>query len=275
MQKKAFTLVELIVVVTVLSILALFAFNSFVVYVKDSRNARRISDVANITRGIDLYRVNLLTYPLPSSSRNIYYGSGVLWKEWYISNDKHFSQILSMWGWSIVDPLTQDYYTYSVSWIWVEYEIATILEDDIRKAMVKWNFNGKIIGQKENDIFSILAIPSIISSDVSINQIYDLVEEEKLVFSQYANLPSTYNMSIASWFPYSPQDYILFTWSLDQLTNSSTVYSIWLWVTQAYSGSTIASLQDYKFYTELNYSQPEAQEFIKILIKQTIWRSDI
>jgi prepilin-type N-terminal cleavage/methylation domain-containing protein len=44
-QKKAFTLVELIVVITILAILATVAFMYWQTYVKDTRDAVRITDI--------------------------------------------------------------------------------------------------------------------------------------------------------------------------------------------------------------------------------------
>ncbi|MFK7780612.1 MAG: prepilin-type N-terminal cleavage/methylation domain-containing protein, partial [Candidatus Gracilibacteria bacterium] len=48
MNKKAFTLVELIVVITILAILGTIAFISLQGYSKSSRDSVRISDVSNM-----------------------------------------------------------------------------------------------------------------------------------------------------------------------------------------------------------------------------------
>jgi prepilin-type N-terminal cleavage/methylation domain-containing protein len=48
--KKAFTLVELIIVITILAILATIAFVSFSNYTASSRDTKRISSLVNIEK---------------------------------------------------------------------------------------------------------------------------------------------------------------------------------------------------------------------------------
>jgi prepilin-type N-terminal cleavage/methylation domain-containing protein len=53
-NKKAFTLVELIVVVTILIILSTISFYSVKTYVKKSRDAVRINDLAKIELALEV-----------------------------------------------------------------------------------------------------------------------------------------------------------------------------------------------------------------------------
>ena len=55
--KKAFTLVELIVVITILAILGTIAFISLQGYSADARNSKRTSDLGNIQSAISLKQV--------------------------------------------------------------------------------------------------------------------------------------------------------------------------------------------------------------------------
>jgi len=48
--KKAFTLVELIIVITILAILATIAFVSFSNYTKSARDANRVSTLTNLQK---------------------------------------------------------------------------------------------------------------------------------------------------------------------------------------------------------------------------------
>ena len=57
MNKKAFTLVELIVIITILAILWTIAFLSFQWYTKSARDSVRISDLKNIEKALSLYKV--------------------------------------------------------------------------------------------------------------------------------------------------------------------------------------------------------------------------
>ncbi|MDR1944565.1 MAG: type II secretion system GspH family protein [Candidatus Peribacteria bacterium] len=52
--KKAFTLVELIVVITILAILGTIAFISLQGYSADARNSKRTNDVASISQKISI-----------------------------------------------------------------------------------------------------------------------------------------------------------------------------------------------------------------------------
>jgi prepilin-type N-terminal cleavage/methylation domain-containing protein len=54
MNKKAFTLVELIVVMTILAILATISFSAIQNYATDARDAKRISDTRNLLEKINI-----------------------------------------------------------------------------------------------------------------------------------------------------------------------------------------------------------------------------
>jgi prepilin-type N-terminal cleavage/methylation domain-containing protein len=50
-------LVELIVVITILAILATIAFLSFQGYNKNARDSARLSDLKNISKGLELFAI--------------------------------------------------------------------------------------------------------------------------------------------------------------------------------------------------------------------------
>lgn len=64
-MKKAFTLVEILVVVTIISLLASIAAVSYSRFVKQSRDARRKTDIEQIRAAIELYRNFNGAYPTP------------------------------------------------------------------------------------------------------------------------------------------------------------------------------------------------------------------
>ena len=64
-MKKAFSLVEILVVVTIISILASIAAVSYSRFVKQSRDARRKTDLEQIRAAIELYRNFKGAYPTP------------------------------------------------------------------------------------------------------------------------------------------------------------------------------------------------------------------
>ena len=62
-MKKAFTLVEILVVVTIMSLLASIAAVSYSQFVRQSRDARRKTDIEQIRAAIELYRNFNSEYP--------------------------------------------------------------------------------------------------------------------------------------------------------------------------------------------------------------------
>ncbi|PZM86457.1 hypothetical protein DLH72_00875 [Candidatus Gracilibacteria bacterium] len=65
MFKKAFTIVELIVVITILAILSTIAFISLSDYTGKSKDAVRMSDLKNIQKVLQLYETKNSSYPEP------------------------------------------------------------------------------------------------------------------------------------------------------------------------------------------------------------------
>jgi len=66
-KKKAFTLVELIIVITILAILATIAFVSFHGYSAQSRDANRLATVKNISTGLDVFYTKTGVLPPPDT----------------------------------------------------------------------------------------------------------------------------------------------------------------------------------------------------------------
>lgn len=73
-MKKAFTLIEILVVVTIISILASIAAVSYSRFVKQSRDVRRKTDIEQIRAAIELYRNFKGVYPTPG----MVFGSGAI-----------------------------------------------------------------------------------------------------------------------------------------------------------------------------------------------------
>lgn len=64
-MKKAFTLVEILVVTTIIALLASIAVVSYSQFVKQGRDARRKTDLEQIRAAIELYRNFKNVYPTP------------------------------------------------------------------------------------------------------------------------------------------------------------------------------------------------------------------
>jgi len=77
-MKKAFTLVEILVVVTIISLLASIAAVSYSQFVKQGRDARRKTDIEQIRAAIEMYRNFKGVYPTPGmvfGTDSIVYGT--------------------------------------------------------------------------------------------------------------------------------------------------------------------------------------------------------
>jgi len=174
-MKKAFTLVELIVVITILAILWTIAFISLQWYSRDARDSKRTTDVWNMKTSLELFNVNTWKYPAPDSFNTITYSwSEVIWYQWTLwkqvtTNLKQLDEIP-------LDPLMNIQYTYSTTNSYKEYEILALYEwnvaynpvvNSVHAATtnlipkVEWNYNQVFVKTKSY----IIPIPSIITAE--------------------------------------------------------------------------------------------------------------
>lgn len=129
-RKKAFTLVELIIVITILAILATIAFVSFSNYAKESRDAQRLSSLTNIEKWIDVYGIEVWRFPIPENSTSF---TG--WTNSEIKQGILTKNVLpNLWS-TPVDPVSGKNYTYSVFWNGKYYQIATGLENELSHSL--------------------------------------------------------------------------------------------------------------------------------------------
>jgi len=77
-KTKGFTLVELLVVVTIISVLASIAAVSYSRFIKQSRDARRKTDIEQVRAAIELFRNFNGAYPTSQASPGLAFGVGAL-----------------------------------------------------------------------------------------------------------------------------------------------------------------------------------------------------
>lgn len=65
-MKRAFTLIEILVVVTIIMLLTATAFVSYTTFLKTSRDAKRKADLEQVRAALEMYRSNTDTYPVGS-----------------------------------------------------------------------------------------------------------------------------------------------------------------------------------------------------------------
>jgi len=85
-KKQAFTLVELIVVIVIISILWTIAFISLQWYSSSARDSKRLSDIQNIKKSLELFSLNTWKYPEPDDFVTVKYDTQDLWYQWTVGN---------------------------------------------------------------------------------------------------------------------------------------------------------------------------------------------
>ena len=147
MKKKAFTLVELIVVITILAILWTISFISLSNYSKEARDSKRITDTSSLLSKINIEEVRWTNLSdLIRGTKKV--TLQILWKE---NNDvktfwKADFEVLKEDGKNFKDPRdkSRNYpAAYAIGWEWKDaykfIQLATISEKD-NKTIIKWNY---------------------------------------------------------------------------------------------------------------------------------------
>lgn len=183
-NKKWFTLVELIVVVVIIWILSTVSFYNYVSYIWDSRDAERISDMANLKSSLKLYKSKRWKYPIPWEYFNITNSWFVVANQGFIDNNVVLSTIDKI----PYDKLTNLPYFYSTTTNNQEFQIAMTLEnEDMNISLLDWDYKSVSKNILPNIILALKSSPwqSIeINKDVlswSINRNYFIFNKEKTI----------------------------------------------------------------------------------------------
>ena len=282
MNKKAFTLVELIVVITILAILGTIAFISLQWYSRDARDSTRISDLSAMKTGIELFHLWAGKYPNPTDTFNVEYSWSTVWSQW-LFGDTTTANVDKL-DKKPVDPLTEKEYTYSVTNTKQEYQLSWLLEswdtafnselfnwayawDTIATAVVTWNYNWAILKTLSGTTCEILSLPSIISAEAN-TDLVSILNNERLVYDWYNNLPSNYNWSKYNelwWFAFTSGKLVVYTDndSCNDLKKSDTT---WTTARQtlienlqiAYTWTILANVDKIEEYTTVDTTDTDA-----------------
>lgn len=270
--RKAFTLVELIVVITVLVILGTIAFLSFTSSIADTRNSKRISDIANIYRWVELFKEKTTIYPQPSNYKQVSFSWIPCWKEWEVTKADNFSDVFINSSKSLKDPWTDTYYNYSVSASWLEFEIGAITEQNINIAFVQGTYNGKIISSNSWSTFYLFAVPSIMSSYKANTDLASIISSNELVYHWFKNLPTNYNPYGSGWFLFTPAASItIYTWSLDSFKMIPNKKTIGMNMQDVYRWTSVQNFPDIATYMSTDFSQDDSLIQLKWILRQSLW----
>lgn len=124
-MKKGFSLVEILVVVTIISVLASIAAVSYSRFVKQSKDARRKTDIEQIRASIEMYRNFNSVYPTPAGATGMAFGTGNITDA---SATKYMSLIPNDPTYSASDVTTTTYY-YTSSGTYQDYTLCAYLEN--------------------------------------------------------------------------------------------------------------------------------------------------
>ncbi len=148
--RKWFTLVELIIVITILAILATIAFISFQWYTKSARDWNRLATVTNISKWIDIYWIQVWTFPEPDGTILSWSLAWVQLNRLWIIWD-NISRLIKL-NKTPTDPVWWNNYVYAVSPDNKYYQIWMTLENlesynNITKTTYadNWSFKAKVL----------------------------------------------------------------------------------------------------------------------------------
>ncbi len=254
---RAFTLVELIVVIIIISILWTISFMSIQWYSSRARDSVRKSDIKSISTSIEMFAVKTWFFPVPTDWREVTFSGAEVWTQWTIW-DSVINSVNEL-SKEIVDPVTQTPYTYSRLHWKQKYEIATAFErevainipslfinetyaswETIANAYLEWNYNWVVTKISTWTLSYVLAIPSIVSSDLNITDVMDYKTDNKFVYHGYQDLPANYENSKfkVDWWTidYNPSNIVVYeSWSFDYLDDVSVQVQLLSDLQEAYS----------------------------------------
>ncbi|MDD3302065.1 MAG: pre-peptidase C-terminal domain-containing protein [Candidatus Gracilibacteria bacterium] len=264
-KKQGFTLVELIVTIVILAILGAIAFISFQGYSRNTRDSARIADINSIQKSLAIFMTKTGYYPTPDESKTITYNGGDAWVEGTIGDNviKNIEKVSK----KPIDPLTSDEFTYSITAGKTEYQLGAISEMAISlnnglnqsyatdiskaKAFIRGTYNEKFLKVATGGIQMLLVQPSIIVTDIGDTDLGRIIQNKKVVYNDYDNIPHSYNhnSSMTGGFDYTPGrggDIVVLTGATLSLTGDTAKIDFINNVQSVLSGTILAGGDEYE-----------------------------
>lgn len=298
MNKKAFTLVELIVVITILAVLWTIGFISYTWYTSEARDSARLADMWNIKKAIDLNEINTWKLPEVTNPVEIKVWTQVVFSQWTFWNTT-IAGLKWLISQNPKDPLTKLDYSYSVTSDGSEYELGWYIENDkisyspisqanawlsLTPALLRWNYNWQFVKVISWEDVTLYASPSITVSDTSVEQLVDLADQNKLVYDWFYNLPanfasSKYNTNWWNTTKYLNKDNIvIYNWSISDLNTETNQLDLLSNLKTAYNGTDIQNEYIIKKVMDLDTNNHEEstksmKNMLNILVSDKIKRN--
>jgi len=269
-MKKAFTLVELIVVITILAILWTIAFISLQWYSRDARDSTRTADISNIKTSLELFSLQTWKYPTPDNFSTITYSwtAEDVWYQWTLwqqvtTNLKQLDEIP-------LDPLMNTEYIYSVTNSYKEYEVLSLYEWSVAynqsphsispkgrevaaifpqtyaawtlnlTPKVAWTYNGVFVKTKSY----IIPTPSIITAEPG-NILLDWTKIKSQVITNGKNIPNIWTAKTNTWA--LNVNFIPYTWSINKSSSTWAMITAMKQIQKAYSWTSLAINDTYSY----------------------------
>ena len=270
-KNKWFTIVELIIVIVILTILWTIAFISLQWYSANARDSARVSDLSSMKTSLELFQLEAWKYPIPTSGVDITYSWSNVWNQWsfWDSVFKNLSKLDKI----PVDPSSEKEYTYSTTQNRDQYELWWVVESDIlvfrppitspyqggglatvnawvedATAIVTGNYNWLMTKTTTWTLCNVISIPTIITNDVETSRdLLEIVNNERLVFNWFKNLPATFRSSkftVNWWFNFRPNNLVAYSdtgscqWLLDR-SDPLPRLQLCKWLQDSYTWTTL------------------------------------
>jgi len=249
--KRAFTLVELIIVITILAILATIAFVSYQWYSSQSRDANRVSTVKNIENGAQIFFTKTGKVPEPDDV----VWSGKLTPTWPVLNIvwKVWTSLVRSINMNEVpkDPRADEQYWYWVDVLWRYFQVWLTLESET--AYTPWvnsiYADAPLVAQVQGNYEYPLVLKNVVYSPPSLLFLGTggvLNNQTEFVVDEGSNVPYTFWQSNTSTQSVTEVlNIITGTWnvtltgvslpsmSITDYKGSSTLPSAFSWISQA------------------------------------------
>lgn len=125
---RGFTLVELIVTITIIAILSTIAYLNLGNMAGSARDSSRISNIGNIKKWLDVFRIRTWTYPKPENSTTLNVSGAPIAYQWFAK--EQIESLSRVSRWAVIDPADSSMYTtYSTTSDGLKMQLMTFLED--------------------------------------------------------------------------------------------------------------------------------------------------
>jgi prepilin-type N-terminal cleavage/methylation domain-containing protein len=251
MPKKWFTLVELIVVITILAILGTIAFISLQWYSANARDSRRLADVWNIKKWLELFLLQTERYPLPDNSEEVTYSWEIVWYQWTLWDNvvKQLSRNLKE---KPTDPSTESEYVYSTLESKVEYEVVAVYEKNITQNSITTKANANTNYVKVDGTYNtiyvqttnfVIPTPSIVTAE-TLPLTLDATNIKSQVVTGRLNTPSNGWITAQTWW----LDIVLsvYTWSITATSTQQEKLDAMTAIQNAYTWTLLSVWDTYQ-----------------------------